>query len=200
MLGTDPITMLTGPVDVTPIIMKRAETRLDEMDFIEINEAFSTVVKAACYELKLDWHDPRYNQWGGAIAIGHPTGMTGTRLVGTLIHQLEESKKKYGFATLCVGLGMGMGAIVKKRGVRKLFVLNFLITLFFFKFLIFFQQIYHLSPNEYTPNLLKIIGFSTHSLFIRIMSVIFLSISGDQICKSNLNSLLTKKKKIPFLI
>ncbi|MBD3349958.1 MAG: acetyl-CoA C-acyltransferase [Candidatus Lokiarchaeota archaeon] len=115
-VGTDPIMMLTGPIEATPIVMKKAETSLDEMEFIEINEAFSTVVKASCYELGLDWKDPRFNVWGGAIAIGHPTGMTGTRLIGTTLHQLEETQKTYAYSTLCVGLGMGMGCIVKREG------------------------------------------------------------------------------------
>jgi len=117
VIGTDPILMLTGPIAATKGVMKKAEIKsLDEMKFIEINEAFSTVVKACTYELGLDWKDPRINQHGGAIAIGHPTGMTGTRLIGTLLHQLENSKKDYGLATLCIGLGMGFTAIVKREG------------------------------------------------------------------------------------
>ncbi|MHA1342041.1 MAG: thiolase family protein [Promethearchaeota archaeon] len=114
-VGTDPILMLTGPIEVTPIVMKRAETSLDEMAFIEINEAFSTVVKASCYELGLDWKDERLNKYGGAIAIGHPTGMTGTRLIGTILRMLEKFQKDYAYSTLCVGLGMGMGVIVKRE-------------------------------------------------------------------------------------
>ena len=114
-IGTDPILMLTGPIDVTPIVMKRAKTSLDEMAFIEINEAFSTVVKASTYELGLDWKDPRLNKYGGAIAIGHPTAMTGTRLIGTTLRMLEKFQKDYAYSTLCVGLGMGMGVIVKRE-------------------------------------------------------------------------------------
>ena len=114
--GTDPILMLTGPIESTKGLMRDAEFTLDDMDFIEINEAFSTVVKASCHDLGLDWKDPRLNQWGGAIAIGHPTGMTGTRLIGSLIHQLEDAQKTYGLATLCVGLGMGSACIVKREG------------------------------------------------------------------------------------
>ncbi|OLS14966.1 MAG: acetyl-CoA acetyltransferase [Promethearchaeota archaeon CR_4] len=115
-VGTDPILMLTGPIDATKAVMKRCETSLDAMDFIEINEAFSTVVYACCKDLGLDWNDPRLNQWGGAIAIGHPTGVTGCRLLGTLVNQLETYGKKYGYGTLCVGLGMGIGGIVKREG------------------------------------------------------------------------------------
>lgn len=115
-VGTDPILMLTGPIASTEIAMKRGNTSLDDMSFIEINEAFSTVVKASCHDLNLDWKDPRINQWGGAIAIGHPTGQTGTRLIGTTLHMLEETQKSYAYSTLCVGLGMGMGIIVKREG------------------------------------------------------------------------------------
>ncbi|MHA1820452.1 MAG: thiolase family protein [Promethearchaeota archaeon] len=113
--GTDPILMLTGPIEATRGIMKRAQFSFDDMDFIEINEAFSTVIKAATYELGLDWRDPRYNIWGGAIAIGHPTGMTGTRLIGTVINQLETYQKSYAYATLCVGLGMGAAVVMKRE-------------------------------------------------------------------------------------
>lgn len=117
VIGTDPVLMLTGPIAATQGLMKKADVKsLDEMKFIEINEAFSTVVKASTYELGLDWKDPRINQHGGAIAIGHPTGMTGTRLIGSLIHQLEDAQEDYGLATLCIGLGMGFSAIVKREG------------------------------------------------------------------------------------
>ena len=116
VIGTDPVLMLTGPIAATQGLMKKAETNLDEMKFIEINEAFSTVVKASTYDLGLDWKDPRINQHGGAIAIGHPTGMTGTRLIGTILHQLEAAQQDYGLATLCIGLGMGFSAIVKREG------------------------------------------------------------------------------------
>jgi acetyl-CoA acyltransferase len=116
VIGTDPILMLTGPIASVKGLMKKADTNLDAMKFIEINEAFSTVVKASTYELGLDWRDNRINQYGGAIAIGHPTGMTGTRLIGTILHQLEDSNQDYGLATLCIGLGMGFAAIVKREG------------------------------------------------------------------------------------
>ena len=115
-VGTDPVLRLSGPIDTVRALMPKCGTSLDDMDFIEINEAFSTVVYASCKDLGLDWRDERINQWGGAIAIGHPTGMTGCRFIGSLTHQLETYGKSYGFATLCVGLGMGIGCIVKREG------------------------------------------------------------------------------------
>jgi acetyl-CoA acyltransferase len=116
VVGTDPVLRLSGPIDTVRVLMPRCETTLDDMDFIELNEAFSTVVYASCKDLNIDWRDERINQWGGAIAIGHPTGMSGCRFIGTLANQLETYGKSYGFGTLCVGLGMGIGAIVKREG------------------------------------------------------------------------------------
>jgi acetyl-CoA acetyltransferase family protein len=113
--GTDAVLMLTGPIEAIPGALKRAELKLDDMDVIEVNEAFSTVVQATCHELGFKWNDPRLNPWGGAIALGHPTGSTGCRLIGTIIHQLEQSGKQYGVGTMCIGLGMG-GAVVVRRG------------------------------------------------------------------------------------
>jgi acetyl-CoA acetyltransferase family protein len=115
-VGTDGVLMLTGPIDAIPLALKRAELKLDDMDVIEINEAFSTVVYASCHDLGLKWDDPRLNPLGGAIAIGHPTGCTGARLLGTITHQLEASGKKYGIGSLCVGLGMGIAGIIKREG------------------------------------------------------------------------------------
>lgn len=115
-VGTDPTLMLTGPIDACKAVMKRCDCSLDDMDYIEMNEAFSTVVYACCKDLGIDVKDKRLNQWGGAIAIGHPTGMTGCRLLGTLTNQMETYGKSYGFGTLCVGLGMGIGGIMKREG------------------------------------------------------------------------------------
>lgn len=115
VLGTDPILQLTGPIDAMPEVLKRANMTFDDMSFIEINEAFSPVIYASCYELGLDWKDSRFNPWGGAIALGHPTGATGTRLIGTNVHQLEESGKEFAISSMCVGLGMGAATIVRNE-------------------------------------------------------------------------------------
>ena len=115
VVGTDPVLMLTGPIEAIPEALSRANMTLDDMAFIEINEAFSPVVYASCYELGLDWKDPRFNAWGGAIALGHPTGMTGCRLIGTNLHQLERSGKEYAISSMCVGLGMGAATIIRNE-------------------------------------------------------------------------------------
>lgn len=114
-IGTDPVLMLTGPIEAMPIALKRADMTMDDMAFIEINEAFSPVVHACCFELGIDWNDPRFNPWGGAIALGHPTGATGCRLIGSNLHQLELSGKEYAISSMCVGFGMGQATIIKNE-------------------------------------------------------------------------------------
>ena len=114
--GSDAVLMLTGPIDAMPPALKRAGLTLDDMDIIEINEAFSTVVWASGHELGFDYKDKRFNPCGSAIAIGHPTGVTGCRLIGSILNQLDISKKSYGIGSLCVGLGMGIAAVVKREG------------------------------------------------------------------------------------
>ncbi|MFW9784098.1 MAG: hypothetical protein ACFFFB_17590, partial [Candidatus Heimdallarchaeota archaeon] len=115
VVGTDPVLMLTGPIKAVPEALKRANMTLDDMAFIEINEAFSPVVYASCFDLGFDWKDERLNPWGGAIALGHPTGMTGCRLIGSNIHQLEKSGKEYAISSMCVGLGMGAATIIRNE-------------------------------------------------------------------------------------
>jgi len=114
-IGTDAVLMLTGPIEAIPGALKRADLTLDDMSVIEINEAFSTVVYASAFDLGFDWRDERFNRWGGAIAIGHPTGMSGCRLIGTTLTQLEQMGKDYGVASLCVGFGMGIAVVVKRE-------------------------------------------------------------------------------------
>jgi acetyl-CoA acyltransferase len=114
-VGVDPVLQLTGPIEAIPKVLKRASMTLDDMAFIEINEAFSSVIFACCHELGLDWNDKRFNTWGGAIALGHPTGATGNRLVGTNLSQLEQSGKEYAISSMCVGLGMGMATIIRNE-------------------------------------------------------------------------------------
>ena len=115
VVGTDPVLMLTGPIKSIPDVLERANMTLDDMSFIEINEAFSPVVYASCYDLGFEWNDERFNPWGGAIALGHPTGMTGARLIGSNVHQLEKSGKEYAISSMCVGLGMGAATIIRNE-------------------------------------------------------------------------------------
>ena len=118
VVGTDPVLQLTGPIKAMPEALKRANLTFDDMSFIEINEAFSPVIFACCYDLGLDWKDSRFNPWGGAIALGHPTGSTGTRLIGSNVHQLEKSGKEFAISSMCVGLGMGAATIVRNENSK----------------------------------------------------------------------------------
>ncbi len=117
-IGSDPVLQLTGPIKAMPKALNRANMSFDNMDFIEINEAFSSVIYACCDDLGLDWEEDRFNPWGGAIALGHPTGATGCRLIGSNVHQLEESGKEYAISSMCVGLGMGLATIVRNEHPR----------------------------------------------------------------------------------
>ena len=101
--GVEPRVMGIGPVEATKKVLKRTGLSLDQMDVIEINEAFSAQSLACIRELKLDDNDPRINPNGGAIAIGHPLGMTGARLLQTAAIELQNKNKKYALVTMCIG-------------------------------------------------------------------------------------------------
>ncbi|MHA2399770.1 MAG: thiolase family protein [Promethearchaeota archaeon] len=117
-VGTDPVLQLTGPIKAMPEALERANMSFDDMNFIEINEAFSSVIYACCSDLGLDWNEERFNPWGGAIALGHPTGATGCRLIGSNLQQLEESGKEYAISSMCVGLGMALATIIKNENPK----------------------------------------------------------------------------------
>ena len=111
-VGVDPVIMLTGPIPATTKILERNNMKLDDIDLIEINEAFASVVAAWRRE-----HEPdmdRVNVNGGAIALGHPVGSTGARLVTTLLHELERSDKEIGFVTMCCGGGLGTATLIQR--------------------------------------------------------------------------------------
>ena len=109
--GVDPKIMGSGPVPATRIALKKAGLKLEDIDLIEVNEAFAAQYLAVEKELGLDRNKVNVN--GGAIALGHPLGATGTRLVITLLHELRRRKGKYGLATACIGGGQGIAVIVE---------------------------------------------------------------------------------------
>lgn len=110
--GVDPTMMLTGPIRAIPKVLAKAGLRLGDIDAIELNEAFMSVVLATRDELGLDM--ARTNVRGGAIALGHPLGASGARLLVTLLHLLEDRGGRYGLASLCVGLGDGAATIIER--------------------------------------------------------------------------------------
>lgn len=109
--GVDPKIMGSGPVPATRIALKKAGLTLDDIDLIELNEAFAAQALAVVKELGIN--PEKLNVNGGAIALGHPLGATGTRLVITLLHELRRRKAKYGLSTACIGGGQGIAMIVE---------------------------------------------------------------------------------------
>src|ERR671939_289594 len=111
-VGVDPVTMLTGPIPATQKILDRNSMRIGDIDFVEINEAFAPVVAAWAREHKPDMD--RVNPRGGAMALGHPLGSTGARLITTLLHTLEDEDKEIGLVTMCCGGGLGTGTLIQR--------------------------------------------------------------------------------------
>lgn len=114
VVGVEPSIMGIGPVNATRKILKRAGLTLNDIDIIELNEAFAAQSLAVLRELGIDDNDPRVNPNGGAIALGHPLGMSGARLITTAMYELIEQNKKYALCTLCVGVGQGMAMLIEK--------------------------------------------------------------------------------------
>jgi acetyl-CoA acetyltransferase family protein len=112
VLGVDPVTMLTGPLPATERILARNGMTLADVDLVEINEAFASVVIAWAREHDADLD--RVNVRGGAIALGHPLGATGARLLTTLLHALEDEDKELGLVTMCCGGGLGTATLVQR--------------------------------------------------------------------------------------
>jgi acetyl-CoA acetyltransferase family protein len=109
--GVDPKIMGSGPVPASRKALEKAGLKLDDIDLIEVNEAFAAQYLSVEKELGLDRNKVNVN--GGAIALGHPLGATGTRLVITLLYELRRRGKKYGLATACIGGGQGIAMIVE---------------------------------------------------------------------------------------
>ncbi|HWW45093.1 MAG TPA: steroid 3-ketoacyl-CoA thiolase [Acidimicrobiia bacterium] len=112
LVGVDPVLMLTGPIDATQRLFARTGMGMDDLDTVEINEAFASVVLA--WERELHPDPARVNPNGGAIAIGHPVGATGARLVTTALHELERTDGHFGLVTMCCGGGLGTGTILER--------------------------------------------------------------------------------------
>jgi acetyl-CoA C-acetyltransferase len=111
-IGSDPALMLTGPIDVTKKVLKAAGMKLADIDLIEINEAFASVVLRFMQAFELDGSNINVN--GGAIALGHPLGATGAMILGTLVDELERRNMTTGLVTLCIGAGMGTATIIER--------------------------------------------------------------------------------------
>ena len=113
VVGVEPRTMGIGPVGATRLALKRAGLTLDQMDIIELNEAFAAQVLSCTRELGLADDDPRINPNGGAIALGHPLGMSGARLLQTAALELQDRGKRLALCTMCIGVGQGYATIIE---------------------------------------------------------------------------------------
>lgn len=118
LAGTDPVTMLTGPIPATRKLVERTGIALEDIDLVEINEAFASVVLAWKKELGLadSWFDERVNVHGGAIALGHPLGASGARLMTTLLNAMEQRGARYGLQTMCEGGGLANATLIERLG------------------------------------------------------------------------------------
>lgn len=114
VIGVEPRFMGIGPAPASEKLLKRLGLHIDEMDIIEFNEAFAAQALACTRELGLKDNDPRINPQGGAIALGHPLGMSGTRIVLSALNQLERNNKRYALCAMCIGVGQGIAMVIEK--------------------------------------------------------------------------------------
>ena len=112
LVGVDPVTMLKGPIPATRKVLKQSGLAMHDIDVFEVNEAFASVVLAWMKECQPN--PERVNPNGGAIALGHPTGCTGARLITTALHELERTNRRYGLIAMCCGGGLGTGTIIER--------------------------------------------------------------------------------------
>ena len=112
VVGVDPRVMLTGPIPATHKILDRQRMKIGDLDFMEINEAFASVLGAWLREFgpSLDRVNPR----GGAMALGHPVGAPGARLITTLLHELEDEDREFGLVSMCCGGGLGTATLIQR--------------------------------------------------------------------------------------
>ena len=114
VVGVEPRIMGIGPLPASQAVLKKAGLSIDQIAVIELNEAFAAQCLATMRGLGLADNDPRVNPNGGAIALGHPLGMSGARLIGTAMFELQEQKKQYALSAMCVGVGQGMATIIER--------------------------------------------------------------------------------------
>ena len=112
LVGVDPVTMLKGPIPSSRKVLAQTGLSIDAIDVFEVNEAFASVVLA--WEKELRPNPERVNPNGGAIALGHPTGSTGARLITTALHELERTGGRYALVAMCCGGGLGTGTILER--------------------------------------------------------------------------------------
>ena len=112
VVGDDPVFMLTGPIPASKLALKKADLSIDDMDIYEVNEAFAPVPLAWAIELGAD--KSKLNVNGGAIALGHPLGSTGTKLMTTMLHELERRNGKYALQAICEGGGTANATIIER--------------------------------------------------------------------------------------
>jgi acetyl-CoA acyltransferase len=112
VVGVDPVSMLSGPIPATQKILGRTKLSIEDIDLVEINEAFASVVLAWAKELHPDMD--RVNVNGGAIALGHPLGASGAKLMATLLNELERTGGRYGLQTMCEGGGLANATIIER--------------------------------------------------------------------------------------
>lgn len=114
MVGVEPRIMGIGPVQATHKALQKAGLKLGDIDVIELNEAFAAQSIACIRALEMADDDPRINPNGGAIALGHPLGMSGARIINAAVIELQKQHKKYALATMCVGVGQGYAVILER--------------------------------------------------------------------------------------
>ena len=112
VVGSDPTLMLTGPIEATRKVLEKAKLSINDMDMYEVNEAFAPVPLAWLQEIGAD--PAKLNPNGGAIALGHPLGATGTKLLVSMIHELERTEGRYGLLAICEGMGMANATIIER--------------------------------------------------------------------------------------
>jgi len=118
VMGVEPRIMGIGPVEASKLALSRVGLKLDQMDLIEMNEAFAAQVLACTRELGIDDKDSRINPRGGAIALGHPLGMSGTRIIYSAARQLKAEGKRYALCTMCIGVGQGYAVVIENTSSK----------------------------------------------------------------------------------